>query len=233
MKIAICQLITPNIDAFAKYSAASLLSLAVKHGYDYFVQREKMIDDLHINWSKIKMIDKLLDLAYDYLVLFDADIILTNQEVSINHFIQEDTQTLFMPEDTHLFIKHRPNAGFIILKNDAKGKAIIKEWLQAAFDDKTLADKHPRNQRIFWKYILPKYAKDLQLISRREVSKYFYGLNRLMGNGKFAYHFDYTANKVRASFMRKELMKRDANYLRKVEALLKTKNGLISVLKEV
>jgi hypothetical protein len=231
MKIAICQLITPNIDAFAKYSAASILEYCDRHDYAYFIQREKLIHDLHINWSKIRLLDLLQEKEYEYIVLIDADILLTNLDRPLDNFInvKNDIQ-ITMVEDTHLLIKKRPNAGFIILRNTAKGKKIIKDWIVAAYNDPKLADKHPRNQRIYWKYVMPRNWMNQTLISRREISKYLYFLNNFFDIGRFAFHFDFTKPRIRATYMKKEYRRRNKSlaYLKKAVELLKQKNGLIN-----
>lgn len=230
MQIAICQLITPNIDEFAKFSVASILEYCDRHNYAYFIQREKLVHDLHINWSKIKLLESLQGEKYEYLVLIDADILLTNLHKSIEDFISTQNDILItMVEDTHLLIKKRPNAGFIIIRNNAKGKEIIKDWLKAAYNDRKLADIHPRNQRIYWKYVMPKNLLKQALISRREVSKYLYFLNRFLDIGRFAFHFDYTKPRIRARYMSKEYMKKNksSTYPQKASELLKQKNGLI------
>ncbi len=230
MKIAVCQLITPNIDEFAKFSVASILEYCERHNYAYFIQRERLIHDLHINWSKIKLLESLQKEKYEYLVLIDADILLTNLNKSIEDFINKQNDILItMAEDTHLLIKKRPNAGFVVVKNNASGKKIIKDWIRSAYDDRKLADKHPRNQRIYWKYIMPKNLLNQALISRREVSKYLYFLNNFLDIGRFAFHFDYTKPKIRAIYMKKEYERKNksSTYLEKAIKLLSQKIGLI------
>lgn len=234
MKIAICQLITPNIDAFARYSAASTFAYCQRHGYAYFIQREKLIDDMHINWTKIKFLEDLMKSEIDFAVLIDADVLITDPSKILEEFIATfDEQTLVaFTEDTNLIIRDRPNVGFILIKNNREGKQIINKWLEAALFDRKLADKHPRNQRIYWKYIQPEYAKNQLLIKRKEIAKYFFGLNGLFGNGQFAYHFDQTNFHLRVSFMAKEYksMKVDKYFLNRVDDLFNQKSGLLECL---
>ncbi|SNS59381.1 Nucleotide-diphospho-sugar transferase [Ekhidna lutea] len=232
MKIAICQLITPNIDAFAKYSSASILAYCKKHHYSYFIQRDKLIDNLHINWTKIRLVEQLLDKGYDYVTLIDADILLTDINRSVESFIKDDQVVITMVEDTHLFIKSRPNAGFILIKNNHDGKKLIKMWLDAAYSDTVLADKHPRNQRIYWKYVQPFYREKQHLIPYKYISKYFFWFNKFLKGGKFAYHFDQTNNKVRSMYMGKEYyrMQYSEIELGTTKEVLSQKKGLVEVL---
>ncbi|NQZ74995.1 MAG: hypothetical protein HRT61_02635 [Ekhidna sp.] len=231
MRFAVCQLVTPNIDSFAKYSAASILSYCEKHGYSYYLQRNVLLRDLHINWSKIQLANQILSMGYDYVILIDADILLMDLELSLQGFVKNDGIVITMVEDTHLLIKSRPNAGFIMIKNGSEGKKVVKKWIEAAYSDRKLADKHPRNQRIYWKYVQPDYENKQDLIPYKYISKYFFWLNRFLSGGLFAYHFDQTNDNLRSMYMRKEYRKLgySEDILSQVGTLLSNKEGLLKV----
>ena len=81
-KFDIYQLITPNIDEYAQYGLASIYEYAKKHRYSYSVQRSQLVEDMHVNWTKIEMIKQALLLSEsEWIVLFDADLILMNREI--------------------------------------------------------------------------------------------------------------------------------------------------------
>lgn len=230
MTILICQLITPNIDDYAKYSVSTLLKYATHHGYQYAIQRDALVDDLHINWSKIKLLQILLKEKYDYVVLFDADLILTDTMLSIEQLIEKGSEKtlIYMVEDTPIFKKYRPNAGIIGIRNVPKGREIIEKWLEAAYADQDLADTHPRNQNIYWKYLMPGLVDNQCLIERRLVSKYN-TLEKLLGYGKFAFHFTSTSNAKRLKQMKDAIPREVQINIGETEKLLKQGRGLIRV----
>ena len=62
-KFDIYQLITPNIDEYAQYGLASVHGYAKKHRYSYSVQRSQLVEDMHVNWTKIETV------SYTHLTL--------------------------------------------------------------------------------------------------------------------------------------------------------------------
>lgn len=212
---SIYQLATPNIDNFAKYSIASVHAYAQMHGYGHTIQRSKLLDDLHINWSKIAMLENALKSEKaDYVVLFDADIIIINPAMSLGSFVSMgDASThIWMPADTPVLKRKRPNAGMIIVRNSAEGKKIIADWLHAAYHEgKHLADTHPRNQLVYWNFVMPGYKNLQTLIPRSFAAKYHWFIP--VGNLKrrFLFHVTQTIGSDRASIMEKIYLKYTMN----------------------
>ena len=208
-KFDLYQLITPNIDDYAQYGMASVYGYAQKHGYSYSVQRSQLVEDMHVNWTKIEMIRQALLLsASKWIVLFDADLILMNSEISLDFFIEKMPSNIhiLMPGDTHFFKWRKPNAGFIMVRRSQQGRKIVDEWMKASRGEgNELANKHPRNQRIYWKYVMPKFYNNQQLISRKYCAKYHW-FYRFIGHGIFAFHITQSNIKTRSKIMKKLLL---------------------------
>ena len=202
---SIYQLATPNIDNFAKYSVASVHAYAQMHGYGHTIQRSRLLDDLHINWSKIALLENALKSENaDYVVLLDADIIIINPDMPLGSFVAMGDANIhiWMPADTPVVKRKRPNAGMIIVRNSAEGKKIIAEWLHAAYHEgKHLADTHPRNQLVYWNFVMPRYKSEQKLIPRSFAAKYHWFLP--VGNLKhrFLFHVTQTMEAGRSLIM--------------------------------
>jgi len=208
-KFDLYQLITSNIDDYAQYGMASVYEYAQKHGYSYSVQRSQLVKEMHVNWTKIEMIRQALLLsASEWVVLFDADLILMNSEISLDFFIEKVPSHIhiLMPGDTHFFKWRKPNAGFIMVRRSEEGIKIVNDWISASRGEGSeLADKHPRNQRIYWKYVMPKFYNNQQLISRKYCAKYHW-FYRFIGHGIFAFHITQSNIKTRSEIMKKLLL---------------------------
>lgn len=192
----IIQLATPNIDSFAVYSIASVAAYAQRHGYGHFVQRSRLLEDVHINWSKIALLEQELKaVATDFVMLLDADIIIANNEWPLQQFIEmgDSSTHIFMPVDTPIFQSKRPNAGMIIVRNSDVGREIISCWLHAAFHEgKHLADTHPRNQLVYWNYVQPRYQQYQKMIPRSFAAKYDWFTQLFGGKKRFLLHVTQT-----------------------------------------
>ena len=173
LKIHTLQLVTPNIDDYAVYSIASIFHFCKKNQLTYSVQRESLIDDMHINWTKIQLLKNALsscDEATDFVLLIDADTIIFKPDTDLSDFLGKflnDNCHILMPQDnpTNPFKRNRPNAGFIVVRNSKKGKEIIDQWLvDARGACAHLNDQHPRNQRVFWNCVQPKFAQHLVIM---------------------------------------------------------------------
>jgi hypothetical protein len=203
----ILQLATPNIDAYAVYSVASVNSYAKKHGYQHGVQRSRLIADMHINWTKIALLQTVLaENAADYVVLLDADIVLTTSALPMEDFVKMggDAAHILMPGDTPLLGGRRPNAGMIIVKNSPEGRGIVDYWLHAArHEGKHLADTHPRNQLVYWHFVMPRFKPLQYIISRSFTRKYYPIFDYLGKGGRFLWHVTQTNEGVREKYMQR------------------------------
>ncbi|MFZ9046646.1 MAG: hypothetical protein ACO2ZZ_12335 [Cyclobacteriaceae bacterium] len=208
VKIKILQLVTPHIDGFAVFSVRSIIHYAKRYGYSYSIFRDKLIEDMHINWTKIEMMRIAFDdPTYDYLVLFDADMLILPTAKRIEALPGFGQYDLIMPQDTPLFTSNKPNAGCIIVRNSSLGKEIFEKWIRIARNEGSyLADIHPRNQRIFWKYLLPKYRGKLKLMNRSLFPK-FHFFTPWINYSAIAYHFSQSDFNDRENQMRGQFLK--------------------------
>jgi hypothetical protein len=137
-----------------------------------------------------------------------------------------------MPGDTHFFKWRKPNAGFIMVRRSQQGRKIVDEWMKASRGEgRHLADKHPRNQGVYWNYVMPKFYNNQQLISRRYCAKYHW-FYRFIGHGKFAFHITQTDDENRSENMKKlVLQKVTATIIEWATAKLRShRSGLLKLL---
>jgi len=103
---------------------------AEKHGYDLFIE-DKILDETRPRcWSKIKILQKLLEEDYDYIFWSDIDTLILNGEVKIEDRIKDnETKDLLFGSQTQTERKntHELNCGNIIIKNT--------EWVKKFFID--------------------------------------------------------------------------------------------------
>ncbi len=196
VKVTVVQLVTPNIDSYAIFSILSINHYCKIHGYKHFLQRHKSVKDKHINWSKIDLLQKAFefDATCDYILLVDADTIITEYEKSVEFFLDKFAKPnteIIMPQDTPLKItlQPRPNAGFVLVKNSTIGRSIISDWIAASVGKgKHVSDIHPRNQRVYWYYVMNDYL-DVQIVLPRwyfQKPLFLFGKNVIPS--KFLYH---------------------------------------------
>ncbi len=205
LTFTILQLATPNIDAYAKFAIASVNRYAEKYGYGHAVQRGSLIHDMHINWTKIAMLKEALDKGLsDYLVVLDADIILTSNAHPLKSLVDLGSKNkhILMPGDTPLFGGKRPNAGLIIVKNSPEGREIVDYWLYAAMNEgRHLADTHPRNQLVYWNFVMPRYKEFQTLIPRWMAPKYYPIYDYIPKKRPFLWHVSQTNGQTREHYM--------------------------------
>ena len=190
-RLSIYQLVTPNIDGYAAYSIASVCKYAQKHNYGFYIQREKVEKDMHINWTKIAMLQKAAETNEEFTLLIDADTVLVNQSFELDRWMNNlnTKKSILMTKDTPLLKRNRPNAGVILFKNK-EGKKIMDYWLHAAKNEGShLADTHPRNQHVYWNYVQPKYQDEQVLVPNAFASKYHWFVPYLPSNKRFLFHF--------------------------------------------
>lgn len=241
-KVTLLQLATPQIDNYAKYSIASASEYAKRHGYDLFVQRSQIIQDLHINWTKIAAIRDVLSMSEmahnSFVVLLDADTAILDYNKDISYFLDRYGNPLisiFMAADTPFTFStnKRPNAGFIIVRNDATGRAIIDRWIDAAYTDGAKYNNvHPRNQLVYWNCVEPEYAPRQQVLPKRYFHKPIWWVPQPFPSRRFLYHITSTDGAKRAGQLENYYFKGGGSEetLRQVSIQLQEKtDGLIQV----
>lgn len=202
--VSIIQLVTPNIDQFAVFSIATVLNYAKQHGYSHQILREKLIGDMHINWTKIEYLrKKLLQSTSDFVLLIDADSLVIDPSISIDRLAKDSQHHIYMPQDTPFFSGlFRPNAGFILVRNGQKGREIISRWIDVAKNEgKPESDVHPRNQRVYWKFVMPHFRKHQKLLARKLFRKPIFNMLRT-ANGNFLVHYTSTDLDKRTQYMK-------------------------------
>lgn len=241
--VRIVQLATPNIDQYARYSIASVRKYALAHNYEYFVQRSKTLTDVHINWTRLDTLLKKMEEMPEgddrYAVMIDADTVIINPSLSIEYFIekyqQEDT-AIFMATDTpfRLDFKKIPNAGFVIVKNNATGQSIIREWIHAAYHEgRKYKDMHPPTQMVYWNCIEPHYKEKQVVIPGNYFHKPLWYVPKPPKTKRFLYHITSTGRNKRQMLMQRFYEKscNDEQNLREVDEILNNgRENVITIL---
>ncbi len=242
-QITIIQLVTPNIDEYAKYSVASTKKYALMHGYHYHIQRSQTVTDMHINWTKIDFLKDELSFGEkgeeSFVVLLDADTVIINPERSIEYFIekyQKPETNILMANDTKFQItgKKKPNAGFVIVRNNEIGKEIIDKWIHASRNEGAkYNDIHPRNQLVYWHCVEPIYKKYQVVLPKHYFHKPIWVIPKPAKPKRYLYHVTSTGGKSRTSMMEDyyHATYNDLENLKVVEEfLLENTKGIVSLL---
>jgi hypothetical protein len=216
LKVTVVQLATPNIDVYALYSILGINHYCKKHGYAHVVQREKTVEDLHINWTKIDLLDKAFEFypENDFILLIDADVIISDYNKSLDYFVEKygsKDAHIIMAQDTPLKLirSPRPNAGFVLLRNNNIAKSMVKAWIEASTGiGAHYNDTHPRNQLVYWNYVMPNYLKHQVVLPRFYFLKPLYIFNINIMPSKFLFHVTQSGNESRIEKMNTMCSKR-------------------------
>lgn len=135
MRIAVCTLAVGN-----KYQEAVAIGIetkrrwCVRHGYDFVLDTVHHTPSKPIAWSKIPMIQNLLP-SYDYVFCSDADVIIMNDSVRLEDFIEK-----YMNEKSILLTRDWQdlNTGNVIFKNTYEVSNVL-----AQMDGLTQFTDHP------------------------------------------------------------------------------------------
>ena len=166
----VIMLATPEIDEYSRHSRALWSAYCVRKGYQFHHYSNRMVPDMHVNWSKIEMVRRHLAKSNaDVITLVDADTYVCNPDMSLTDMLDNASPKtmLFAPDTTRngiielplnfrAALEHRtmrlPNAGFIVMKNSPFARQFFDDWLDLARHElKHLSDTHPRNQLVLWK----------------------------------------------------------------------------------
>lgn len=179
----VIMLATPEIDDYAQYSSALWAAYCERKGYNFFRYSERLIPDMHVNWSKIEMVRQhLAKSTADIVTLVDADTYVCNPDLSMNAILERFSSKamVFSPDTTRnglielplnrqAALEYRtmrlPNAGFIVMRNSEFVRQFFDNWLDLARNELSyLADIHPRNQNVLWKGLLSKHRDQIGLL---------------------------------------------------------------------
>ena len=110
-----------------KYGRIILENYCKKHGYDLLEDVSLIKEhEREIQWTKILLIQKFLNLnIYDYLVWFDADIMILNPTITLESFIKRlmNNKYIMYSRDSGGWV----NNGVIFIKNTDFSKEYFKE----------------------------------------------------------------------------------------------------------
>lgn len=77
-------------DDVVKYGQKSMKEYCNKHKYSYIVEKNPLITNLPLHWNKIALLLKLCKISSsDYIVWFDADVLIINQDIKIEDVIEK------------------------------------------------------------------------------------------------------------------------------------------------
>ncbi|MEM9704529.1 MAG: hypothetical protein AAF850_00480 [Pseudomonadota bacterium] len=169
--VRVVMLATPEIETYAVHTKAVWRRYCAQHAYEFEPEAKRLLSDMHVNWSKIALIQRHLnDARVDTLLLTDADTIVVDQDRSIESLFSgyDKRDIIFCPDTTRRFGLHwplnvrgaiacrslrPPNAGFILIRNGPFAVQFFQDWLASARSGPLArwADKHPRNQNVLWR----------------------------------------------------------------------------------
>lgn len=205
----IVMLATPQTDHYSGPPIRLWKSYARQHGYSFSVCRDRLINDLHINWSKIELVRKSLNQrSEDFLLLVDADTLVVSPSVPLGDLIKNNNQIMFAsdtpfprlsPDFRHLALRLRlrrarlPNAGFMLIKNTGFSQKFFTDWLQLARGKlAAYADIHPRNQNVLWRGLLNQHRTEIGIYKKEILRMTVPGqIARLKDHNPFAVHFSH------------------------------------------
>jgi hypothetical protein len=87
VNIAVLTLATANIASYSRFSLVNKLCYAQLHGYDFFHYTAVLDESRPAAWSKIRIIQNHLP-AYDWVFWTDADSLIMNQSISLQHILR-------------------------------------------------------------------------------------------------------------------------------------------------
>lgn len=127
-KIAFVYVYTQNILDYAQHSIANLKNYVLTHGYTLIIYDKPLSEKVMPCWNKVLAILANLK-SYNYVVWFDADAIICNPNIPIEHFINSNkSKDLMLCFDCDKD-KECLNSGIMIIANtDWAYKLFEKTW---------------------------------------------------------------------------------------------------------
>ncbi len=173
-RVEIVMLSTPEVAHYSWLGESSWAAYAEHHAYSLHICRQKLVPDMHINWSKIELVrQRLAATDAQYLLLVDADSFVFRPAETFDLLWQPDREIVFsndqpFPRPGAFNVGRRhwlrwrlkqwklPNAGFVMMRVESYARDFFDRWLDHARNDfKHLSDIHPRNQNVLWRALLP------------------------------------------------------------------------------
>lgn len=137
IKIHVITLCTKNYDKIGCYGANALKKYCDDNGYLFTLYREKMIPELHINFTKNWItIDAINKTSADYVVLIDSDIEIVNPYIKIENIFNINPFTIFYAPkdfyDNQYESNNKINGGFMIWKKCKRSIELNEMWIHFA-----------------------------------------------------------------------------------------------------
>lgn len=131
MNIAICSLsIGDEYKKWTRYTRLNKINYCEKHQYTFLEDESVYNPSKPIPWSKILLLLKYLKF-FDYLVWIDSDILIMNNEIKLESFIEKyPDHDMICGSDIHM-----PNTGVWFIKNSDFSKQILKAVWNHEYDD--------------------------------------------------------------------------------------------------
>ena len=200
MKIGVCYLsIGEEYKRITKYSRINKILYCEKYSYN-FIEDETVYDDSRaIPWSKLHLILKYLP-EYDYIVWVDADILIMNNEITLESIIEKYKEFDIICGSCPRMI----NTGFLFIKNTEFSKDFLQKVFTNEYDPNE--DPHERYQNWEQGSFINLWDKDfldckskIKVTEPREINSYWinyhYGDFVLHGAGIRGGILDYFLNR--------------------------------------
>lgn len=136
MKIAVCTIIGDYVDYYGKYTSVNMRCYCNRQGYDFIEQEGSIDKSRHPTWSKIKLVENVLDMGYDWVMWIDSDAVITNKNIKIEDIIS--TYDINRDRDINynkdiIIAKEECcdwtiNTGTFLVKNSQWSKDFLKKW---------------------------------------------------------------------------------------------------------
>lgn len=182
----VIMLATSDIENYARHSRVAWEKFCAVRGYGFFHYPEKLLSDMHVNWSKIEMVRRhLAATKTDMVVLVDADTYVCDPKLHLGAIADcyPDKDVIFsrdcrnigpfvLPLNYEAALKYKtrklPNAGFVLIRNTEFSRKFFDKWLDLARNElKAIADTHPRNQRVLWEGLYFQNGDKIALLNRQ------------------------------------------------------------------
>ena len=174
-KIRVVMFCTPNYRDRGQAGVDFMRDYAKKHGYEFKLYEDQLLDDLHVNFTKMKIMEqetKRNDV--DFTVMSDADITGKRMDIPLENIVAMsdlgDERVVGMPKDVVWGGKYLGkwvnmkqdspyNSGFMVAKNCPDASEVFSHWIESAKGEcSEEAKRHPNDQLVMKKCLLPKYG---------------------------------------------------------------------------
>lgn len=163
MNITILTLYFDNYQPLADIVLPNLREYCRKHDYHFYHYQEKNRDGVSYGFSKLELLLLVLyENKHDYIFVTDLDIFITNPEIKIESFI-DDQHDFFITEDVNGI-----NAGSFIIRNTEWSK----RWIEFILSQREgFANEQLVMQKFMW---LKKWRTKIKVLDHPSINSYPY-----------------------------------------------------------